>query len=89
MKHAALARGHRWEGVGPAACANLLDRRFRGEAEFPIPLCFETFSVKEDEVVFFGFEPKDLGGDVLDGVEKLTVAGKKEGSICAGKLDAD
>jgi hypothetical protein len=39
--------------------------------------------------MIFGFEPKDLGGDVLDGVKKFTVAGKKEGSICASKLDED
>ena len=47
------------------------------------------FFVEKDEVVLFGFESKDLCRDVLDGVEKFAVAGKKKGRICAGKLDAD
>jgi hypothetical protein len=37
----------------------------------------------------FGFEPEDLGGDMLNGEEKLTVSSEKERGVRAGKLDRD
>ncbi|WP_433984334.1 hypothetical protein RBB78_04910 [Tunturiibacter empetritectus] len=84
-----LARGHGRKGVGPARGANLFDGRLGRVLELPVAVCFETFRVEEDEVVLFGFKPKNLGGEMLDGVEEFAVAGKKKGSIGAGKLDAD
>jgi hypothetical protein len=77
MKHAALSRGHWRKGIRPATLANLLYCRLSGKMDLPVPLCFEALSVKEDEVMFFGFEPEDLGSDMLDGMQKLTVASKK------------
>ena len=35
------------------------------------------------------FEPQNLGGDVLDGVEELAVAGQQERSIGAGEFDGN
>src|ERR1700761_5776632 len=89
MQHPALTRGHGRKRIGSAIGANLFDGRLSCKLEFPVALSFEACRIEKDEVMLFGFEPKDLGGNVLDGVKKFTVAGKKEGSISASKLDAD
>ena len=49
----------------------------------------EAFGVEGDAVVIFGFEAKDLGGEVLDGVEKFAVTGEQERSVGAGEFDCD
>ena len=48
---------------------------------------FEVFGIERDAVVVLRLEAENLGGDVLDGVEKLTVTSQKEGGIGTGQLD--
>jgi hypothetical protein len=89
VKNAAFTRGHRREGEWLAGGANLLDSHLGHEVEFAIAGGLEAFSVEGDAVMVFGFEPEDLGGDVLNGEEKLTVSSEKERGVRAGKLDRD
>jgi len=89
MKQATLARRHRRERKGLAGCADLLDGHLGHEVELPDAVCLEALGVEGDAVVVLGFEAKDLGGDVLNGVQEFPVAGEEERGIGAAEFDCD
>jgi hypothetical protein len=89
MEHTPLPRGHGWKCEGLARGSNLLDGGFGGELEIAVAGGLETFGVEVDTVVVFRFEAENLGGDVLDGVEKLAVMSQEHWSVGAGQLDLD
>ncbi len=89
MKDAALAGAHRGEGEWLAGSANLLNGHLGHQVQFAIAGGLEAFGVEGDAVMVFRFEAEDLGGDVLNREEKLTVASEKERGVRAGKLDRD
>jgi hypothetical protein len=87
VKHAAFSRGHGREGVGLACGSDFLNGCFSGELEIAVAGGFEVFGIERDAVVVLRLEAENLGGDVLDGVEELTVTSQKEGGIGTGQLD--
>ena len=89
MDDAALAGGHGGEGVGLAGGANLLDGGLGEELQLAVAKDFEVVGVEGDAIVVFGFEAKDLSGDVLDGEEELSVAREEERGVGAGELDGE
>ena len=89
VKHAALARAHRRERKGLAGGANLLDGHLGHKGKLAVAVGLKAFCVEGDAVMILRFEAKDLGCDMLDGVEKLAVAGEEQGSIGAGQFDCD
>jgi len=89
VEQAALAGGHRGEGVGLLGGADLGDGCLSGAAELLVAVGFESAGVDGDAVVFFGLEAEDLGGDVLDGVEQLAVAVDEERGVGAGEFDGE
>lgn len=89
MQRAAFVGGHRREGERASRCANLFDCDFGHHIELAVSCSFKALSVKVDLVVLFGFETEDFGGDVLDGVKKLTIAGKQERSIGPREVDCN
>jgi hypothetical protein len=89
MEHAPLSRGHRRKGEGLACGSDLLDGGFGGELEIAVAGGFEAFGIEADAVVVFRFEAENLGGDVLDSVEELTVMSQKQRGVGAGQLDLD
>ena len=89
MEHAALARGHRREGVGLPCGAHFLNGDLGHKLKFAVAVGFEAVSVEGDAIMLFGLEAKDLCGNVFDGVEKLPVAGEEKWCIGAGEFDRD
>jgi hypothetical protein len=89
VKDAALARGHRRERVRLAGSANPLNGHLGHKIELAIAGSLEAIGVERDAVVIFRFEAENLGGNVFDGKEKLSVAGEKERSVGTGQLDSD
>jgi hypothetical protein len=89
MKDAALARGHGREGEGAAGGVHLFDSHLGHEVEFTVAGSLESLGVEVDLIVLFGFEAKDLGGDVFDCVEEFAVSGQQEGSVRAAEFDSD
>jgi hypothetical protein len=87
VKHAAFSRGHGRKRVGLACGSDFLNGCFGGELEIAVAGGFEVFGIERDAVVVLRLEAENLGGDMLDGVEKLTVTSQKEGGIGTGQLD--
>lgn len=89
MEQAALAGGHGWEGVRLAGGLDALNCCSRGETKITVAVGLEAIGVEGDAIVVLGFEAKDLGCDVLDGVEEFAVAVGEERGVGAGEFDAE
>jgi hypothetical protein len=89
MEHTPLSRGHGWKCKGLARGSYPLDGGIGGELEIAVAGSLEAFSVEVDAVVVFGFEAENLGGDVLDGVEKLAIMRQEQGGVGTSQLDFD
>jgi hypothetical protein len=89
VKHAAFSRGHGREGVRLACGSDFLDGCFGRKLKVAVAGGFEVFGIEGDAVVVLRLEAENLGGDVLDGVEKLTIASQEQRGIGTGQLYFD
>src|SRR5271168_2463853 len=89
MQNAPLPRAHRRERVWPSRRSNPLDGNVGHHVELLGASCLEALGVEADAVVLLRLQTQNLGGDVLDGVQQLAIAGQQQRSIAASEFYGD
>lgn len=87
MQNAALPGCHRRKRIGLPRRSNLLDGCFGGVLKVSIPGRLKAASIEGDAVMLLWFQTKNLGSNVLNGVEQFTVMRQKQRCVGAGQLN--
>ena len=89
MQDPALPRAHRRKRVRSARRTDSFDGNVGHHVELPGSRRLEALGIEADAVVLLRLQPQNLGGDVLDGVQQLSIAGEQQRSIAASEFDGN
>jgi hypothetical protein len=89
VQHPPLAGGHDPKSKGLSGGVNPGDCSLSRKQKIVIARGLEAIGIEGDAIMLFGFEPQDLSGNVLDGVEQLPIAGRQERGIRTTQFDIE
>lgn len=87
MQHTSLARGHRPKRIRLSGCADMRNRRFRRAQKIQVAGRLEAICVERDAIMLLGLESQDLGGNMLNGVQKFAVASRQQRGVRSTQLN--
>ena len=89
MDDAPVARRHRLEAKRFTSLAHALGGHFGGEPQFGDARGAKVTTIETHPVVELRFEPQPANGNVLEGLEQISVALQQERLVRSIKIDRD